>query len=52
METQFCIFCDNKAEYIIDNTQTPICPSCKQVYVAGQANSDASITEIPTKYDE
>jgi hypothetical protein len=36
-EVTFCAFCEMEAEYIIDNTQTPICPACKQVFRAGKS---------------
>lgn len=51
-DIQFCIFCDNEAEYIIDNTQAPICPACKQVYVSGQANPDGCFIEIPLEDED
>ena len=44
-EIKYCAFCDNEAEWIIDNTDTPICTACKQVYICGQANPDATIKE-------
>lgn len=46
-DTLFCAFCDMEAEYIIDNTNTPICPACKIVYISGQANPTACLEEIP-----
>lgn len=42
----FCAFCEMEAEYIISGTNTPICPACKQVYAAGQANTNATFDEI------
>ena len=42
----YCAFCDNLAEYIVETTSTPICEGCKEVYEAGQASPDANIASI------
>jgi hypothetical protein len=42
----YCAFCDNEAEYVIDNTNTPICNACKEVYICGQVNPNAVLEEI------
>ena len=44
---KFCIFCDNEAEFVIDNTNAPICPACKQVYISGQTNPRDIMIDLP-----
>ena len=45
-ESTFCVFCDNLAEYVIENTRSPICAACKIVYASGKANPKACFKEI------
>jgi len=45
-EQRYCVFCKNEAEYLIEDTNTPICPACKIVYQSGQANPDAGFIDI------
>ena len=52
MEPRYCVFCENEAEYMIDNTGTPICPACKIVYKAGQANPEAGFDDIEIDEDD
>jgi len=41
-----CQFCDCEAEYIIVDTNSPICSACKDVYECGQASPDAEFEDI------
>jgi hypothetical protein len=49
-DKHFCMFCENEAEYMINDTQcskpAPICPACQQVYIYGQCSPNAEFTEI------
>ena len=49
---KYCIFCENKAEYVIDNTNAPICPACKEVYICGQGNPEGVFKEEPEEPEE
>jgi len=44
---KFCIFCENKAEYVVDNTQALLCPACREVYLSGQGNPEGVFDELP-----
>ena len=32
----YCMFCENEAEYVIKESKAPICGACREVYEAGQ----------------
>jgi len=44
--TQYCIYCENEAEHVIQRSKAPICSACKEVYKAGQYNNHGNILEI------
>lgn len=44
--TQYCMFCENEAEHVIQRSKAPICTACKEVYEAGQSNDLDKILEI------
>ncbi|MEE9539958.1 MAG: hypothetical protein V3V85_00510 [Candidatus Thorarchaeota archaeon] len=46
---QHCAFCEAEATHIIEQTNTPICQSCKEVYKCGQASPDSTFEEIETQ---
>jgi len=40
-----CAFCDNEALYVIEETDTPLCYHCQELYVLGKENQ-GTVTEI------
>ncbi len=38
VDTVYCAFCDQEADYIIAETKTPICENCKNIYELGKEN--------------
>ena len=45
---KYCFNCDNEATHIIEETQTPICETCKMAYELGRENQ-GTIVEIEEK---
>ena len=48
----YCAFCDSFASYVIKETNTPICASCRDVYEAGQASPNNTIVDVEEWKDE
>ena len=42
----YCMFCENEAEYVIVGSKAPICSACKEVYECGQNSPDDTFEEI------
>ncbi len=38
IDTVYCAFCDSEADYMITETETPICENCKNIYEIGKEN--------------
>jgi O-acetyl-ADP-ribose deacetylase (regulator of RNase III) len=46
MVIQYCIFCGSVAEYMIEDTNAPICSACKIIYEYGQGRPEATFVNI------
>jgi hypothetical protein len=45
-DMDYCMFCENEAEYVIKGSNAPICRECKEIYEAGQQSPNDIIEEV------